>query len=196
MTGALCSALLLPGWTGTQAATPPAGQSRGHAGSGFTLSVPPGWKVDGTYAYRSFGPGHPIHGVLFHIPPKLAHGTNLSPDLTGISVESVPGPGRCEASRFLPSPVKQRALVENGTTYSVAEGHDAGAGNFYDEIVYAVVGSAPCIAVRYFIHSTNIANYDPGTVRAFDRPALIAEFDRIRRTLVLRPRAPAPAAPR
>jgi len=41
--------------------------------------------------------------------------------------------------------------------------------------------------VRYFIHSTNIGNYDPGTIKAFDQAALVARFDAIRKTLRLTP---------
>ena len=63
-------------------------------------------------------------------------------------------------------------MTENGTEYSVASLSDAGAGNLYEEKVYALVGTSPCLAVRTFIHSTNIANYDPGTVTAFDEAAL------------------------
>ena len=131
---------------------------------------------------RGLGPGREIRGVAFHIPRSMARGTNLSANLTALSVESMSGPGRCEAGRFLSDPQNIHSIVENATIYSIAESQDAGAGNRYEEIVFALVGSSPCLGIRYFIHSTNIANYDPGTVREFDRPKLLAEFDRIRRT--------------
>jgi hypothetical protein len=52
--------------------------------------------------------------------------------------------------------------------------------------VYALKGTKPCIAVRYFIHSTSIGNYDPNAgVREFDREALLGAFDQIRRSLTL-----------
>ncbi|MEP2120256.1 hypothetical protein, partial [Bauldia litoralis] len=75
--------------------------------------------------------------------------------------------------------------TEYGTDYSVASLSDAGAGNLYDETVYALVGTSPCLAVRTFIHSTNLANYDPGTITAFDEGALTAQFDAIRKTLIV-----------
>jgi hypothetical protein len=62
---------------------------------------------------------------------------------------------------------------------------DAGAGNLYDVAIFALPGSNPCLAVRYTIHSTNIGNYDPGTVKPFDRTGLIKTFATIRRTLRL-----------
>jgi hypothetical protein len=51
--------------------------------------------------------------------------------------------------------------------------------------VYAVEGSAPCTAVRYFLHSTNIGNYPEGAVREFDRAGLRAAFDAVRNSLIL-----------
>jgi hypothetical protein len=68
--------------------------------------------------------------------------------------------------------------------YSVASSTGAAAGNRYDETVYALPGTNPCIAVRYFIHYGVIENYPAGTVRAFDEAALRSEFDAIRRTLI------------
>ena len=61
----------------------------------------------------------------------------------------------------------------------------AGAGNLYEEIVYVpnLPGNAGCYGIRYFIHSGNIANYEPGTMAEFDRTTLLAEFDRIRHSV-------------
>ena len=89
--------------------------------------------------------------------------------------------------RHLPVPVtgKVRKVREGDVDYSVAGLDDAGAGNFFEEHVYALIGTSPCLAVRYFIHSANIANFDPGTVRAFDKPALLRQFDKIRKSLVI-----------
>ena len=161
------------------------------AALGYTISYPPGWRIDTHYTYSTLGPGREIRGVAIHIPAAMARGTNLSSFDTAISVETLPGP--CNAARFLDAPQNARTVKENGITYLVAQGEDAGAGNLYQETIHAVADSQPCLAVRSFIHSTNIANYDPGTVRPFDRAALLSWFDRIRRTLVLRQRALPPA---
>jgi hypothetical protein len=112
--------------------------------------------------------------------------TNLAAD-TRLSVESMPGVKVCEARRFVDTPENELTENDGGHTWSVADAGDAGAGNFYDETVYALVGSSPCLAIRYFIHSTNIANYDPGAVKQFDRRALVTMFGRIRSTLALGP---------
>jgi hypothetical protein len=76
-------------------------------------------------------------------------------------------------------------LSDNGVDYSVAQGGGAGAGNLYSETVYAIPGSSACTAVRYFIHSSQIGNYPPGMVTAFNKQALLTQFDAIRHSLVL-----------
>lgn len=152
---------------------------------GFSLRYPPGYTINGGYVYQGLGPGQDITGVSFTIPASMAEGTNLSDD-TRISVETLPDAPACTADHFLPAGAPAPTTVtENGTQYSMASLDDAGAGNLYGETVYALVGTAPCLAVRSFIHSTNIANYDPGTVTAFDEAALVAQFGAIRKTLIV-----------
>jgi len=152
---------------------------------GFSISHPEGWSVNPDFTYTELGPGKSIAGVSFTIPEALAKGTNLSRD-SYLSVETLAGATDCTAAAFLPDGIEgPKTVEEDGTNWSVATMQDAGAGNFYDETVYAIPGTKPCIAVRYSIHSTNIANYDPGTVKEFDRAALIETFDEMRLSLVI-----------
>jgi hypothetical protein len=51
--------------------------------------------------------------------------------------------------------------------------------------VYAIPGSKPCLAMRYFIHSTNVGNYDPNTVIEFDKGSLVSVFDTMRQSLTI-----------
>lgn len=153
---------------------------------GFSLRYPSGYTVDSTYTYQELGPGKEITGTKFTIPASLATGTNLSSD-SYLSVEEIPKTSDCSASLFLPlnpgSVVK--TMVDNGTTYSVGNSDGAGAGNRYDETVYVLPGTNPCIAVRYFIHYSAIQNYPPGMVAQFNEQSLITQFDQIRRTLTI-----------
>jgi membrane-bound inhibitor of C-type lysozyme len=152
---------------------------------GFSIRYPEGWAVNADFTYEGLGPDKPIAGASFTISAALAKGTNLSPD-SYLSVETLPDVADCTAAAFLPEGADApKSVDENGTIWSVATMQDAGAGNFYDETVHAMPGTAPCRAVRYLIHSTNIANYDPGTVKEFDRAALTATFDTMRRSLVI-----------
>lgn len=158
-----------------------------HNGSeGFLLRYPSGYTVNEKYVYG--GPtGKDIHGVSFQVPESQTKGTNLSTD-TNISVVQVPaGNKTCSADLFISNPngQKPKEITESGTTYSYATVSDAAAGNRYDESVYAIPGTNPCVAIRYLIHYANIQNYDPGTVKEFNEQELLSEFNKIRSTVVI-----------
>ena len=159
-----------------------------NSSEGFSIRLPAGYTVDSSYKYEELGPGKTIAGVKFTIPASVATGTNLSDD-TYLSVEEIPSthvpPPTCSATRFLEPGVKASTTTDDGVTYSVASTTGAAAGNRYEETVYALPGTNPCVAVRYFIHYGVIENYPPGDVRAFDQAALLAQFDAIRRTLTI-----------
>jgi hypothetical protein len=148
-----------------------------------------GYTVDASYKYDQVNPKKPISGVKFTIPGAMATGTNLSSD-SYISVESLPHAKSCTGDIYLAANVHPHQETTASTTYSVATSTDAGAGNRYEESVYAISGSNPCTAVRYFIHYGAIENYpsagEPGAVTAFDHAALLAAFDQIRNSLVLK----------
>jgi len=152
--------------------------------TGFSIAAPAAFTPDPTHDYTALGPGKDIKGFALTIPASLAKGTNLGAD-SYIAVETLPGTAPCSATAFLDSPTAAPTVTSHGITYLVATGNDAGAGNFYDETVYAVKGSSPCVGVRYFVHSLNIGNFTPGAVTAFNGPALIAQFDAIRATLTV-----------
>lgn len=158
---------------------------------GFSIRYADGFSVDPNYQYQELGPGNEISGVKFTIPASMATGTNLSPD-TYFSVETISlatsTVSSCEASLFLDVRAladEPASITENGITYSVASSTDAAAGNRYEETVYAIPGTNPCIAVRYHIHYGVFENYEPGTVKRFDRSAVIDQFDAMRKTLIL-----------
>jgi hypothetical protein len=148
---------------------------------GYAISYPPDWRVDTTHDYQSLGPGKDIYGTAFVVSASIASGTNLS-NGSYLAVESLRGTAPCTADEFLDDADQAGAHTETdgGITWSVEHGSDAGAGNFYDETVYAVQGPRSCLAIRIFIHSTNIANYPPGTVREFDDTKLLATFGQMR----------------
>ena len=154
----------------------------------YSIRYLDGYKVNDAYVYQALGPGKDIHGVSFTIPTSTAQGTNLADD-TYVSVESIPKVENCDASLFLDrsAGIATSSVSDGDMTYSFASSTGAGAGNRYEETVYALPGTNPCVAVRYFIHYGVIENYPQGAVHAFDHAALIAEFDKIRKSLVLNP---------
>ncbi len=148
---------------------------------GFSIAYPPQWTPDRSYRYPNDVAGQPIGGVSFAIPASWSQHTNLAPD-TRLSVESLNGTSPCGARAFLAWTDTERTDHRGDQVWSVATAGDAGAGNFYDETVYALTRSKPCLAIRYFIHFTNIGAYPSGTANQFDRATLILAFDRIRST--------------
>lgn len=153
---------------------------------GFSIRLPADYKANESYTYKLLGPRQDVLGVKFTIASSMATGTNLSND-SYISVEEIPDVTSCAAERFIDQPSKSHTIIENGTTYSVASSTDAAAGNRYEETVYAISGTNPCIAIRYYIHYGVIGNYPKGKVKEFDMKALVSQFDAIRRTLVINP---------
>ena len=150
----------------------------------FSLRLPPDYVAVSPYKYE-IGSGDNISGVKFVIPQSFARGTNLSED-SYVSVESLPETTLCSANLFLYDSPRAEERMENGTMYSIASSIGAGAGNRYEETVYAFPETNPCMAVRYFIHYTAFENYAPGTVKKFSKSSLIRQFDQIRSTLVLK----------
>jgi len=159
---------------------------------GFSIKLPMGYTIDESYIYEELGPGKSSPGVKFTIPASVAAGTNLSSD-TYISVEEIPlaniPRGVCSAAYFVDPETTVHAVLDGDVTYSVASSTGAAAGNRYEETVYALPDTSAsrrtCIAVRYRIHYSVFENYPAGAVREFDKAALLAQFDTIRRMLVI-----------
>lgn len=64
----------------------------------------------------------------------------------------------------------------NGYTFVHSASEGAGAGNLYQQEIYRMVNNNVCYEVIYFIHSTNVQNYAPGTVIQFDRNAVLQQL--------------------
>ncbi len=150
---------------------------------GFSLRYPVGYSIDPLYEYQ-LRPEETIKGVKFTIPLSMSEPTNLSSD-TYLSVENIYQSESCTADLFLDGTHEIKEVAENGITYSVTTTSDAGAGNRYEETVYVLPGTNPCVGIRYFVHYSVFENYEPGTIEEFDKEALLAEFDAIRDTLVI-----------
>ena len=154
-----------------------------YATTTFSIVYPKNFTLNEFFKYEGV-PKKPIDGIAFSVPLTMATGTNLSYD-SYISVEWLPRASKCTGDIYIPTNVKATEVTDGGVKYSIATTSGAAAGNRYEEQVYAFPSSSPCTAVRYFIHSTNFGNYATGTVREFDRSALIRAFDTIRASLHL-----------
>lgn len=147
--------------------------------AGFSIKYPKDFTVNTNYKNETNGPGQVQTGVSFTIPATLAAGTNLSKDSL-ISVEENSKVTVCEAKSFIDAGLlesdSQQTVLLNGGQYTVVTTGDAGAGNFYEQYIIAIPGPA-CRVVRMLIHSTNIGNYDPGTIKEFDKSALLSIYE-------------------
>jgi membrane-bound inhibitor of C-type lysozyme len=150
---------------------------------GFSIRYPANYLVNTNYQ-SELSPDRKISGVKFTIPESITTGTNLSSD-SGISVESIPDTQDCNANLFLYGNSTAQTITDNGVDYSFASSTDAAAGNRYEEKIWAMPGTNPCIAVRYFIHYGAIENYPQDLVQEFDKASLINQFDKIRQTLII-----------
>jgi len=155
--------------------------SYSNAGLGFDAKIPQGFAVNEAYFNYTLGPGREIPGVSFTIPASLAEGTNLSDD-TRISVEML-SRAACRPSDFISTTSKGTPITVGQNSYVYAVSSGAGAGNRYEESIYVTKQREICYGVRFFIHSTALENYDPGTRTAFDRDALIGTFKGIMQTI-------------
>ena len=142
------------------------------------ISVPEDFTADAKYTYQ----GTQISGTKFTIPGSMATGTNLSND-SYISLEQSISSSTCSAGLFFTDTVQSQNIIDNGVTYSFASTTGAGAGNRYEETVYAFPNSNPCLAVRYFVHYSAFENYPKGSIKEFDKKALQEKFDGIRRSV-------------
>ena len=152
---------------------------------GFSVKYPSDFSVNDSYMYAGLGHERQIRGVSFTIPPDKIEGTNLSPD-TRFSVEVMPNVPNCSARLFMASASKVRAYAEDGVGYSEIVRMNRGAGSTYEEHVYALLQSSPCVAIRYYIHSTNITSYTPENIQPFDREDLLAVFDAMKKSVSVR----------
>ncbi len=167
----------------------------------FSIHYPTGYVVDRSYTYQAFGPGKNISGVKFSISTSTTSGTNLGTD-SYVSVEFLPkalvptattsygqtSTSACLATSFMDKNLSNgmiKNITDAGVAYSVASSSGVEAGNRYEETVYALSGTNPCFAVRYFVHYGVFENYPAGSIIHFDAQALNAQFDEIRRTLMV-----------
>ncbi len=151
---------------------------------GVSFRYPPDYAQSDRYSYTGVSASKPILGVSLTIPSSMATGTNLGAD-TYLSLEQLPRAKNCTGDIFVSASVTAHDVLDNGLTYSLATTTGAGAGNRYEESVWAIKGSRPCTAVRYYVHYSAIENYPAGAVQPYDAAALASAFDQIRRTLTL-----------
>ncbi len=150
----------------------------------FSIRYPALYTVNEEHVYSALGPGSEIKGIAFMVPSSISTGTNLSAD-SYLSVErQALNDTECRPRAFLGQSVNERTESINGRNFTLADSSGAGAGNRYDETVAVTSVGTNCYGLRLFIHSTVIENYEPGTVREYDRQSLLDDYSKFRASFV------------
>ncbi|MFA6095658.1 MAG: hypothetical protein WC767_02335 [Candidatus Paceibacterota bacterium] len=146
---------------------------------GFEVKYPADFIIDEGHAYGRIE-RQTLLGVAFKVPSRLSAGTNLSSD-SYIAIERSNGDGdSCDAYSFLEQ--AQTAAARDSewrkigeASYSYGKSSGAGAGNYYEESVYArSITRSFCIIARLSVHSVNpdlLRESDP-SIRLYDREQL------------------------
>lgn len=158
---------------------------------GFSLRLPDanvdikdGYVINDLYNHKGIKKGKEIVGVSFGVSAYTTQGTNLSPK-TYMSIERLPDIKDCKAHYFFGENVVDLSLIENDTNYSVASFAKSDMSSRYEETIYALANTHPCVAVRYFIRYSIINDGKSVSVKEFDKEALLDEFDKIRHSLIV-----------
>lgn len=150
-----------------------------------------------SFSYTDFfAPAFSPDAIRRHIEPELAlqfidtdfytH-TNLSEAyfLFGSSTDPQAVTTCMEPAPESGMQTKLENVTLHGIPYVTTRGVDVGAGNIYDLTYYRTAHAGTCYEIIYYMHYTNIGNYEPGVVTEFDREELLQKFDEIFSTLEL-----------
>jgi hypothetical protein len=87
---------------------------------------------------------------------------------------------------FYPQETAQGQETINGLVFDKSTAGGVGAGNIYEQTIYRAVQKNNCYEALFFVHYGNIGNYTPGTVKEFDKDALIKQFHAALETFTLK----------
>ncbi len=151
---------------------------------GLSVRYPSDFVVNERYYYSGMGLDNQIQGVSFSVPESKLKGTNLLQG-TKASVEVIPNMPTCNVRLFLSDPTNIRSFLEDDVLYSSALKKTNDRHNEYEELVYAITGSSPCVAIRYLIKTAPVTSYNAASVSLYNRKDLLSAFDTMRRSLVV-----------
>lgn len=141
-------------------------QLQGYANStyGVSLQYPAGFTfADVTYANLD------QKIVQFALDRSNYPGTNFSDAGVAVSMQSTASLKQCLQINL---PENAKGFKEtrdiNGTTFYIGQATGVGAGNIYNSRVYRAYRNNSCYEIEETIHTSNIGNYEPGTVKEVD----------------------------
>jgi hypothetical protein len=104
--------------------------------------------------------------VQVTLPHTEYPGTNFGDAAVSVSIGSASTLQQCLSKDLPENATKFDETQEiNGTTFYFATGKGAGAGNIYDTRIFRTLRNGSCFEIIETLHTGNIGNYDPGTVK-------------------------------
>lgn len=152
---------------------------------GFTIDYPSSASIatNGFEGYLNVTQT-PLAG--FVLPPSLFEGTNLGEAGVYIGASTDPAiVAVCTKPSLDANESSAGDMVVDGASFSVTTSTGVGAGNIYETTSYRTVHNGACIEIVELLHSSNIANYTPGTVEQFDHQKFSGFLDGIVQTFAL-----------
>jgi len=116
--------------------------------------------------------------------------TNFAGASVLVSVATATSSSACYQDPQDPSKALGDTESINNIPFRVGTAGDAGAGNFYESRIYRTLFNTNCYELAAIVHTTNVGNYEPGTVTEFDKAQAWGVLDRIVRTVTLSTSSP------
>lgn len=137
-----------------------------------------------TSGFDSFVTGLKLPVIAVSLPKEMFAGTNLKEAVVAFGIDTsasaVTNCYRLDNAEVVASSTKN----VNGIEFRVFESTDAGAGNLYESKTYRFVKGDYCYEINEVLHSTNIYNYEPGTIKEYDKTKFVGILERIVSTFV------------
>lgn len=139
----------------------------------FTFAFPTDFSAAGsapgyTPEWSAFATTSGLVLARIEVPRSYEPGTNFGE--AWFTVGTSEDPASVAQCLGVPSGIATTSVPAafGGVSYQQFSYVGAGAGNYYDTTTYRTVRNQQCYAIEYTIHSSNIYNYTPGTVKAYD----------------------------
>lgn len=146
---------------------------------GFSIAFPPDYLLtqNTEVPASDISLGVPI--ATINLPDNYFEGTNLGEaSLTiRIGTSSVDLASCVASSQYF---FRQQQI--NGENFAQYNFVGAAAGNIYDSVLYRNAHENKCYEIEILMHSGNIANYTPGTVKEFNRDEILDDLERVANT--------------
>ncbi len=124
-------------------------------------------KPDDEGGMGTYFSSHVKPDVEIHVPSTVFPNTNFGESYVIIGSDpSIKNSADCKKFDNGAAQLSKTDKTEdiNGIRFDKAEFNGAGAGNFYETRLYRVFHAGTCFEISLTLHTSNIANYPPGTV--------------------------------